>query len=169
MICTTVLYSDHAEARDAQRRLRRMYRFATNLRHCEACDGYHLIADTGRLKLPKKAVSVLRLLGLGFTVREIAADMRIPMDTVEWYKKTLCREFNAMNSNHLIAIAIAFGALSPNDFVPELTPLDERANHDAVRPQPHAAAKQTGRRLSQDVRAGAGKTPRRTIQRAASE
>jgi DNA-binding CsgD family transcriptional regulator len=120
MSCTAAIYADRPQAKDAQHRVSRMYHFATNVRYCESCDGYHLLFDKARVKLPGKSLQILRLMGGGYSRAEIAGILGISVTTVAWYIRRLIQTFNALSSNHLIAIAIAVGALSPNDFVPEV-------------------------------------------------
>jgi DNA-binding CsgD family transcriptional regulator len=125
--CSSAIYDDKPSARDAQHRIQRMYHFATNIRFCEDCDGFHLNANLGRLKLPKRAIEIMTLTGQGFTRNEIAQNLGISKDSVRWYYRVCQERFGAMSIAHLMCIAIAVNALSPNSFVPQII---ER-KHDA--------------------------------------
>src|SRR5271165_5487935 len=107
MNCTQAKYQDKPAARDAQHRISRALHFATNLRFCEECDGFHLFADLKRIKLPKYGSEIISLLGQGFTWKEIAKTLDITYRKVEWTVRALKVCFGAMSSSHLIAIAIA--------------------------------------------------------------
>ena len=149
MICTQASFEDKEMANDARRELKRTNNLAVKVRYCELCDCYHFDLNLARQKMPKRAIEVLRLKGQGFNRREISKDLNISTFMVNHYETVLFRLFNANSSNHLIAIAIAVGALSPNDFVPEVT---ER-NHDARSP---GSARRVGGNLSPSRRRGVG-------------
>lgn len=125
--CNAALYPDRPAARDAQHRISRMYYFSTGIRFCEECNGFHTVANLSRMKLPKRAIEVMRMVAQGFSSNEIATDLGMPKDTVTWYTRVLKERFGALSLSHLIAIAIAVKALSPSEFIP---PIVER-NHNA--------------------------------------
>lgn len=127
MICTQAAYESKADAHDARRLIKRSHGIHTMVRYCERCDQYHIEAELGRLKMVKRAMEVLRLKGQGFTRREIGRIVGASEAAMRNYDRILFKVFDANSAPHLIAIAIAVGVISPNEFVPEVT---ER-NHDA--------------------------------------
>lgn len=154
MICTTVTFLSHDNARDAQRRLNRRLNFSTNLIHCEACDCFHLVADMSRIKIRKRPLEILKLMALGFTVREIGRDLKLHEDSVEWYIKGLRHTFHAMNSIHMVATAIAFGVISPNEFI---SPIIERPTSELIRRSREDVQRlEAGSGVPHDARGGAG-------------
>lgn len=118
MACTAAFYSDRPTARDAQHRISRMYHFSTSVRYCEEHDGYHTIANLGRMKLPKRAVETMELLGQGFSQVEICKIMKAPISTVRWYLRALKDAFGANSLEHLMVLAVGTGALNTTKFMP---------------------------------------------------
>lgn len=125
---TTATYDTQAMAFKVSKKVQRDWHFYTNVRYCEACDAYHVVYDNSRMKVSKLSLEILKMYGQGFQVPEIARYLEIKQTTVEWSARRLRKIFNAMNTNHLISIAIAVGALSPQDFVPPITEGDKNGN-----------------------------------------
>jgi DNA-binding CsgD family transcriptional regulator len=125
--CTADPYADHPAARTAQRRLSRELHISSNIRHCEGCDAFHVIASTSNLRdargyrIPKRAIGVLDLLAQGYTQAEIAGILETKLRTVEWYICALKEAFGAMSVAHLMAITIRLGVITPSVFVPQIT------------------------------------------------
>lgn len=94
---------------------------AVTVRHCEACDQYHLKGNFLKVGVPKKALTVLRLSAMGYSYTEIANQTGLSRDTVHWYFKQWRNEFNALSMAHVVSIAIALSILDPREFVPSLT------------------------------------------------
>lgn len=140
MTCTGAIFDDRPSARDAQHRISRAYHFSTNIRFCESCDRFHLNANLGRLKLPKRAIEIMTLIGQGFTILEIAKALDLNAFNVRWYIRVCKERFGAMSMPHLMCIAIAVNALSPNTFVP---PVIEREQNGGKNGKP-ADARRTG-------------------------
>lgn len=126
MNCTAASYSDHSSAKTAQRKLARSIHLASNVRYCESCDAFHVIANPSNLrdgrgyKIPKRAIEVLDLLAQGYTQAEISKMLTTTVETTAWYIKALKEAFGAMSSPHLIAITIRLGVINPSAFVPEI-------------------------------------------------
>lgn len=116
--CTAAFYKDKPTARDAQHRIARRYHFSTSIRFCEEHDGYHTIANVGRMKLPKRAIEAMELLGQGFNQNEICKIMVAPRSTVEWYLRCLKDGFGANSLEHLMVLAIGTGVLNVTNFLP---------------------------------------------------
>lgn len=113
-------YPTHAEALKVKRALLRGHHLSVFIFHCETCDAYHLDSKTSKLRVPKKAMDILRLIALGHDQREISNLLSIPFPTVRWYTAGLRLQFAALSNPHLIATAIALGLLNPCDFVPKI-------------------------------------------------
>lgn len=111
-------YPTHSEALDVKRRLLKSHHLSVFIFHCETCDLYHLDSKTSKLRVPPKVMSVLRLVALGHSEREISQITSFPLATVRWYTAGLRQQFAALNNVNLIAAAIALGLLNPKEFVP---------------------------------------------------
>jgi DNA-binding CsgD family transcriptional regulator len=114
-------YVNIETARLARKAYLRNYRLGVRVRRCGECDGYHTSATASQLRLPKKMLAVLREIALGYTTLEIAEHVGLSPESVNTYAYTLRTTFDALNSAHLVAIAISLGLVSPNEFVPPLT------------------------------------------------
>lgn len=117
--CTAATYTEYNKAHEVKRTLAR--RLAVTVRHCEKCDKYHLRADAKRMQIPKKALSAIHYLALGYSVPEIAKMTGTCAATLRWNIAELKYAFNALSAVHLVAILISLGQLDPNEYVPELT------------------------------------------------
>lgn len=128
MNCTAASYQTEKEARDVTRKLRRWH-LAVMVSYCEECDRYHLKGEAKRLKIPKKSLAIMRQIAMGFTQQETAEIVSMGLAGVRWHVRELKFAFNALSDTHLVAIMIALGLLSPNEFVPAVA---ERT-HENVR------------------------------------
>jgi DNA-binding CsgD family transcriptional regulator len=118
-----------AEARDQRKSLSRHWRFPVSVYQCEACDQYHLRANTKNLKISASGLKVLQYTAQGYTAREIESNFGITAMTTNWWIKKLKEAFGANSAPHLVAIVISLSVLDPRTFVPTLTErcLDERS------------------------------------------
>jgi LuxR family transcriptional regulator, transcriptional regulator of spore coat protein len=155
MICTAARFENREVALAARRELKRRWNIASVSISCEQCAGMHLRANVSRLNLPPRAVKIIRLLALGHTAREIAEELTIAPRTVEFAVYRLHNAFGALNSTHLIAIAIALDIVDPREFVPAITERD----HDHAGPsdlQRRSLQREGTRSLRDDYGANAG-------------
>lgn len=116
--CSAAFYADKPTARDAQHKISRKFHFSTTIRFCEEHNAYHTIANVGRMKLPKRAVEVLKFLLQGFRQEEIAKFIGRPRHLIEWDIRALKLAFGAMSLPQLIGICIAVGAVSAKESLP---------------------------------------------------
>jgi DNA-binding CsgD family transcriptional regulator len=135
-------------ARDAQRRVLRTYHLPTNILFCESCDGFHIIFDKSRIKIPQIEMELLRLKAQGFQRPEIAKELGVKPTAVEYHTRQLFRTFGAMSSAHLIAISIAVRALSPAEFIPAIVPIPAQPERTNDARKPDNRIRKPGRRKS---------------------
>lgn len=126
--CVAVRYDTPEAAKAARKQYLRDYHLATNVYMCNNCESFHVVGNKSRIRLPKKAWEVLRLVAMGYSLTEISKNTGLNWYTARWYVEELRAVFDALNSAHLVCIAMRLGVLDPNEFVP---PLVERTHaHD---------------------------------------
>lgn len=120
MACTNAAYQNRQQAIDAKRRVLRSFKVNASISYCDQCDKFHVIAQGNGVlgKLTETKVAILQCMAQGFRDRETAEIVGLTMRTVENYTEGMMKQFYALSRAHLVAIIIALGIISPNDFVP---------------------------------------------------
>jgi DNA-binding NarL/FixJ family response regulator len=72
--------------------------------------------ETGRMRrLSEREEQVLRLIGYGFTNREIAGRLRVGVKTVETFRARVCEKLGLRSRADLVRYALRMGLVAPED------------------------------------------------------
>lgn len=69
-------------------------------------------------KSPQQQREILALLASGLTFKQIAQRVHLADSTIKWHVTQLHKRYNAVNTPHLVALAIFDGDLSPQMLQP---------------------------------------------------
>lgn len=73
------------------------------------------------MREPQRKQEVLALLASGLTMKQIAQRLHLSDSTIKWHVTQLHKRYQAVNTAHLVALAIFDGDLSPQMLQPPLT------------------------------------------------
>lgn len=123
MHCAAAGYETEAKAVDARRDLRRHYYLNAVVVYCQDCDAYHTeveLRGKDALKRWQRWKVVLTLLAQGLSARMIGEELGVSRRAIEKNIISLHEHFYALNTTHLIAIALSLRLVDPNQCVPRI-------------------------------------------------
>jgi DNA-binding CsgD family transcriptional regulator len=130
MNCGAAAFESEAYAARVRRAVKDRRGLSVNMYECAACGKFHPRPGKHSV-LGKRTTEILEKTALGYERDEIARQLQISPHTVEWHIKCVREAWNAMNTKHVIAIAIYYGFIDLSGLIP---PIDERQNDVRVAP-----------------------------------
>src|ERR1700692_2534930 len=116
--CTVPAYESMAQAAEARKRIRKLYRAVTTCALCEACDKYHVRAvgfvTMGQYPVLNRWKTIIELIAQGMSAPAIASELGVTSRVVDHQVEHILNHFYALNRAHLVSIAVSLGIVDPN-------------------------------------------------------